>query len=105
MLKDIETARDRIQKKIDAREEKLTGLMDWCKDRYDVNWYGYERCQTEYEKRAEKINKELQQLNWWKKQLYQLHLAAVEAGIEDGTHAELVYLGKIQEDVELEGGD
>ena len=98
MLKDIETVRTRLQKKIEDREAKLNGLMDWCKDRYDVNWYGYQKYQDEYEKRSAKLEKELKQYRFWHKQLYEIHLAAVEAGIEDGTHAEMVYLGMIEEE-------
>lgn len=97
MLKEIEAVRAKLQKKIAEREEKLAGLMDWCKDRYDVNWYGYQRYQDEYEKRATKIEKELKQLKFWHKELYNLHLAAVEAGIEEGTHTEKVYLGMEEE--------
>ena len=93
MLKEIEAVRAKLQKKIADREEKLAGLMDWCKDRYDVNMYGHQRYHDEYDKRATKIEKELKQLKFWNKELYNLHLAAVEAGIEDGTHTEKVYLG------------
>lgn len=98
MLKEIEAVRTKLQKKIEEREAKLNGLMDWCKDRYDVNWYGYQKYQDEYAKRSAKLEKELKQYQFWYKQLYEMHLAAVEAGIEDGTHAELVYLGMVPED-------
>lgn len=97
MLKDIETLRTRLQKKIDQNQEKLDGLMDWCMEKYDVNWYGHQRFEDEYEKRSAKLNRELNQLRYWHKQLYELHLSAVEMGIEDGTHAEMVYLGMIEE--------
>lgn len=98
MLKEIEQARTKIQKKIDQNQEKLDGLMDWCREKYDVNWYGHQRYEDEYEKRSQKLNKELKQLRFWHQQLYEMHLAAVERGIEDGTHAEQVYLGIIEED-------
>lgn len=100
MLKEIEAVRTKLQKKIADREQKLDGLLDWCKDKYDVNWYGYEKYQHEYEKRSEKLRMELKQLKWWHKQLYEMHLSAVEFGIEDGTHTEMVYLGMIQEQEE-----
>lgn len=96
-MKDIEKLRTRLQKKIEEREEKLAGLMDYCKDRYDVNWYGYQKYQDEYAKRSAKLEKELKQLKFWHKELYNLHLAAVEAGIEEGTKTEQVYLGMIDE--------
>lgn len=97
MLKEIESVRTKLQKKIEDREQKLNGLMDWCKEKYDVNWYGHIRYEEEYEKRSQKLNRELNQLKFWHKQLYEMHLAAVEQGIEDGTHSELVYLGLIEE--------
>ena len=98
MLKEIESVRTKLQKKIEDREQKLNGLMDWCKDRYDVNWYGYQKYQDEYTKRSAKLEKELKQLRFWHKQLYEMHLAAVEKGIEEGTRTEMVYLGMIPEE-------
>lgn len=97
MLKEIEAVRAKLYKKIAVREERLAGLMDWCKDKYDVNWYGHERFHTEYERRSVKLEKDLKQLKWWHKQLYEMHLSAVEMGIEDGTHTEMVYLGMTEE--------
>lgn len=98
MLKEIESVRTKLQKKIEDREQKLNGLMDWCKDKWDVNWYGYDKYQDEYAKRSAKLEKELKQLKWWNKQLYEMHLSAVELKIEEGTRTEMVYLGMIQEE-------
>ena len=98
MLKEIEAVRAKLQKKIEDREQKLNGLMDWCKDKWDVNWYGYDKYQDEYAKRSAKLEKELKQLKWWNKQLYEMHLSAVELKIEEGTRTEMVYLGMVPED-------
>ena len=62
MLKEIEAVRAKLQKKIADREQKLNGLMDMCRERWDVNWYGYEKYQDEYNKRSAKLEKELKQL-------------------------------------------
>ena len=98
MLKEIEAVRAKLQKKIEDREQKLNGLMDMCRERWDVNWYGYEKYQDEYNKRSAKLEKELKQLKWWHKQLYEMYLSAVELKIEEGTRTEMVYLGMIQEE-------
>ena len=59
---------------------------------------GYESKFYEYCKRSAKLEKELKQLRFWHKQLYEMHLAAVEKGIEEGTHTEMVYLGMISDE-------
>ena len=59
---------------------------------------GSEDWLDEYNKRSAKLEKELKQLKWWHKQLYEMHLSAVELKIEEGTRTEMVYLGMVPED-------
>jgi len=41
-------------------------------------------------------------LDWWQKNLYELHLIAVEQGIEEGSKTERHYLGMDPEEFETE---
>lgn len=102
MQKDVEKVYLKLQKRIQLLNDKDGDLKKTCRDKWDVNWYGMTRWEDEYEKRHKKIQDEIRVLDWWQKNLYELHLIAVEQGIEEGTKNERHYLGMDPEEFATE---
>ena len=102
MQKDVEKAYEKIKKRIAALKVKDSELEQKCREKWDVNWYGHLRWEDEYEKRHAKIQDEIRYLKWWETRLYDLHLMAVEQGVETGTKTERHFLCMDQDETEQE---
>jgi hypothetical protein len=105
MTKEVDTFLTKIKKKIATLEFKDNELKNYCRERWDVNWYGMTRWEEEYEKRHAKYRKEIEKLTHYRNQVYNVYLALVEAGLEEGTKAERIYLGLETEDSDHEESD
>lgn len=100
MTKEIDSCLEKIIKRIATLEAKDEGLKKFCREKWDVNWYGTLRWQEEYEKRHAKCQSELKTLNFYKKAIYDIYLTAIEKGLEEGTKTERIYLGLEEADYE-----
>lgn len=93
MTKEVESCLNKIKAKIARIEAKDADLKQNCREKWDVDWYGMTRWEEEYEKRHVKYQQELDRLMFYSQSIYQVYLAAVEKGLEDGTKTERIYLG------------
>ena len=98
MQADIQACYEKLKKKVAKLEQKDANLREYCRERFPIDLFGCCRWIDEYEKRHAKIQQELEYLRFYEKIIYDVHLTAVERGIEKGSYTERSYLGMEEAD-------